>query len=96
MGWDEVINGWTSALDDIDHAIDTGDWDRLEAIQWPEPEAGLDPPTLEQRRKVEEISRRQLAAIGSVQNMLDEVGRELREAAKLRGAARAYGASSGQ
>ncbi len=95
MGWDEVITGWTEALDDIDHALAVGDWIRLEGVRWPEPEHGLAEPTEEQKSDVADLSRRQLAAIVAVETMLDDVGRELLDAAKHRGAIKAYGASGG-
>lgn len=90
MSWDEIIRGWETALDEIESALAAGDWRSLEAVPWPDLDDETAAPSFEQRRRVRELSERQQAAAAAINSMLEDVGRELRDAATQRGALHAY------
>lgn len=93
MGWDELIADWDRSLVDIERAVAAGDWQSLEGLEWPEPDDSLAPPNPDQRRRVVDLTERQSVAAAAISDLLERVGRELREAETLRGAVNAYEAS---
>ena len=93
MSWDELLVDWERALDEIEAALAAGDWQALETVTWPEPDGTTAAPTAAQRARADALSRRQTAAAASISEMLEAVGREIRDAAAARGAVHAYEAA---
>jgi hypothetical protein len=90
MGWDRLIREWETSLDEIESALAADDWESLEGLDWPLPDEDMARPTREQRDRIADLTRRQQAAAAAVAEMLQRVGRELRDAARTRGAVHAY------
>jgi len=90
MEWDRLIADWEHSLDEVDAALESGDWEALEVLDWSTPGDDMPRPTPEQRARVDELTKRQRQAAAAISSMLEQVGRELRDAAAHRGAMNAY------
>ena len=95
-GWSAVIDGWRSSLDRMEDALERRAWEEAAAAVWSPPTAGPDgAPSPVQRLELADLDRRSARAARAITEAMAEVGGDLVESGRRRGAARAYLARRG-